>query len=504
MYEKLHSGWRDIYDSFSVQPGSFPQLIDNMGFKCSSSGKDFRNCGNSSRRYLRFSLGRDTKSFSFSVNISIEHPVVDDKFFNLYFGAQGQNDIRCLSLFENTASLLQGTSLEAIYYSKEFRLTFVFFERKLHILINNSPVYCRFFSNFSPEYVSFDTNILENVPLTIYNLELEAIADKQSSQFAERYKDILARRIQKYLDLNDFDRVAISLHAFEGVINELPLSLLEEIFEKNFGASGPFRKHLCDLVLSKLPSRLANRWLSQFSSPKLSPIVSVDNLTVSLPINPSMNSPFMRSSSRGKDEKILLNDLSFNAYQGDVVGILGKNGAGKSTLLKSLVSAMPISDGRICAKSKPFLLRPGAGMHGDLTGRENIIKTSLYLGYLPKEINALVDDIIDFSELSEHIDRPFKYYSDGMKSRLIFSLATAIPRDILMLDELLSAGDLSFQKKAMRRLEEYINQASVVFVVQHTFDFILSKCTKCLVLVDGAQEYFGDPSIATEIYKASL
>ena len=165
---------------------------------------------------------------------------------------------------------------------------------------------------------------------------------------------------------------------------------------------------------------------------------------------------------------------------------------------------MPISSGRIESVTKPILLRPGAGMVGELTGRQNIYKTGLYMDMTMREIDALIDDVIDFAELRDHIDRPFRYYSDGMRARLIFALATAVPRDILLLDELLSAGDASFQKKAVDRLESFMSRAKLVLVVQHTFDFVLSKCTKCLLLERGKPIYFGDPGIATELYKESL
>ena len=133
-----------------------------------------------------------------------------------------------------------------------------------------------------------------------------------------------------------------------------------------------------------------------------------------------------------------------------------------------------------------------------------MLKTGLYLGMLPSEMNELLDDIIEFSELRDHIDRPFKYYSDGMRARLIFAMATAVPREILLLDELLSAGDLGFQKKAMERLDNFLKRAKLVIVVQHTFDFVLSRCSKCLLLDNGKPVYFGDPSIATELYREML
>lgn len=238
--------------------------------------------------------------------------------------------------------------------------------------------------------------------------------------------------------------------------------------------------------------------------PRPDALLVVKDVTVKLQSNPaekSLKSLFVGAKST---PTTIINNLSFKAYSGDIVGIIGKNGAGKSTLLKSLVGAIPIAAGQIDAVKKPILLRPGAGMIGELTGRQNIYKTGLYMDMSIKEIDGLINDVIEFSELADHIDRPFKYYSDGMRARLIFALATAIPRDILLLDELLSAGDAGFQKKAVERLESFMSKAKLVLVVQHTFDFVLSRCTKCLLLEHGRTVYFGDPGIATEMYRESL
>lgn len=233
-------------------------------------------------------------------------------------------------------------------------------------------------------------------------------------------------------------------------------------------------------------------------------LLIVKDISVKLQSNPSEKSLKSLFVGVKSTPTTIVDNLSFKAYTGDIVGIIGKNGAGKSTLLKALVGAIPIVAGQIDAVKKPILLRPGAGMLGELTGRQNVYKTGLYMDMTIKEIDGLINDVIQFSELAEHIDRPFKYYSDGMRARLIFALATAIPRDILLLDELLSAGDAGFQKKAVERLESFMSKAKLVLVVQHTFDFVLSRCTKCLLLEHGRPVYFGDPGIATEMYRESL
>ncbi|QQR36220.1 ABC transporter ATP-binding protein [Devosia oryziradicis] len=276
---------------------------------------------------------------------------------------------------------------------------------------------------------------------------------------------------------------------------------LGNLIDSNRGKDRAYADH----VDAKLLERLEAKGASPHSPlPAPPPLLKVSDVTIKLLANPSdknLRSVFRRNKPVATT---ILDDLTFSAYSGDIVGIIGKNGAGKSTFLKALVGAIPIASGRIESVTKPILLRPGAGMVGELSGRQNIYKTGLYMDMSMKEIDDLIDDVIDFAELREHIDRPFRYYSDGMRARLIFALATAVPRDILLLDELLSAGDASFQRKAVNRLEAFMSRAKLVLVVQHTFDFVLSRCTKCLLLERGVPVYFGDPGVATELYKESL
>lgn len=300
------------------------------------------------------------------------------------------------------------------------------------------------------------------------------------------------------------DRLSRWLYAFAGLDAPLTYETYRLALAANLKEPLGYRDFLTDALIEKLPKDLQQNALSDLTGEEPPAVLIVENVTVAIASNPSLHASLGHLFRRSPQKITLLEDINFRAYGGDIVGIIGKNGAGKTTFLKTLVAAMPLSKGRISVDGRPILLRPGAGMQGDLTGRENILKTGLYMGFLPGEMNELMDEIIEFAELEEHIDRPFRYYSDGMRARLVFSLATAIPRDILLLDELLSAGDMGFQRKAMKRLDDFIARAKLVFVVQHTFDFVLSRCTKCLLLEHGRPVYFGDPAIATELYKESL
>lgn len=256
-------------------------------------------------------------------------------------------------------------------------------------------------------------------------------------------------------------------------------------------------------VLASLSERLGPGADPDIVTPQ-EPVVEVSAIDIELAANAGRKSVADLMLGRKKATLKVLDGISFEAYRGDVIGIIGKNGAGKSTLLRAIIGAVPISKGRIGVRGHPVLLRPGAGMQTELTGRENIMQAGLYMGLTPKGVRAIVDDVIDFSELGAHIDRPYQYYSDGMRARLVFALATSISPEILMLDELLGAGDIGFQEKAARRLDNFIRKAHVVFVVQHGLDFVMTRCTKCLYIKGGRQAYFGDPRIAAEMYQSDL
>lgn len=310
--------------------------------------------------------------------------------------------------------------------------------------------------------------------------------------------------IQAFSIKGSLQQLSKLLYAFAGLDACLSYESYMLALKANLKEPLGYRDYLTDALIEKLPKKLQQNALTQLIRKEPQAVILVENVTVSIASNPSLHASLGHLIGRSSQKMTLLENINFRAYRGDIVGIIGKNGAGKTTFLKTLVAAMPLSKGQISVDGRPILLRPGAGMQSDLTGRENILKTGLYMGFLPRELNELMDEIIEFAELKEHIDRPFRYYSDGMRARLVFSLATAIPRDILLLDELLSAGDMGFQRKAMKRLDAFIARAKLVFVVQHTFDFVLSRCTKCLLLEHGRPVYFGDPVIATELYKESL
>ena len=183
-----------------------------------------------------------------------------------------------------------------------------------------------------------------------------------------------------------------------------------------------------------------------------------------------------------------LKDLNFEIKKGDRVGIIGHNGAGKSTLLKLLSQITSPTEGNIKINGRiASLLEVGTGFHPELTGRENIFMNGAILGMTHAEIDSKVDQIIEFSEIGEHIDTPVKRYSSGMYVRLAFAVAAHLDSEILIADEVLAVGDAAFQKKALGKMNELSSgQGRTVLFVSHNMAQVKNLCNKGIVLEHGA------------------
>ena len=197
-------------------------------------------------------------------------------------------------------------------------------------------------------------------------------------------------------------------------------------------------------------------------------------------------------ASKGTSEYVwALRDIDFKVEQGDVVGIIGKNGAGKSTLLKLLSRVTGPTTGTIRAHGRiGSLLEVGTGFHGEMTGRENIFMNGAILGMTRNEIQAKLDEIIDFSGCERYIDTPVKRYSSGMTVRLGFAVAAFLEPEILVVDEVLAVGDAEFQKKAIGKMKDVSQgQGRTVLFVSHNMGSIRSLCTSGVMLEKGTMKY---------------
>lgn len=184
--------------------------------------------------------------------------------------------------------------------------------------------------------------------------------------------------------------------------------------------------------------------------------------------------------------------VSFTLDKGDMLGIIGTNGAGKSTLLKAVSGIMEPTRGSVYREGTiAALLELGSGFDGDLTVRENTYLRGAMLGYTRKFMDETYDQIIQFAELRDFENRPFKQLSSGMKSRLAFSIASLVQPDILILDEVLSVGDGSFRKKSEAKMKEIIGGGATTILVSHTIEQVYGMCNKVLWLHKGRQIRFG-------------
>lgn len=202
---------------------------------------------------------------------------------------------------------------------------------------------------------------------------------------------------------------------------------------------------------------------------------------------------------------LAVKNVSFELYEGDMLGIIGSNGAGKSTLLKAVTGVMVPTSGTIERNGRiSALLELASGFDGDLTIKENAYLRGAMLGYTKKFMKEAYDQIIEFAELKDFEERPFKQLSSGMQSRLAFSIASLVQPEILILDEVLSVGDGAFQEKSANKMMEIIHSGAVTILVSHSIQQIESLCTKVLWLNHGEMVALGDTKGICEMYESFL
>jgi ABC-2 type transport system ATP-binding protein len=194
-----------------------------------------------------------------------------------------------------------------------------------------------------------------------------------------------------------------------------------------------------------------------------------------------------------------LDDISFTLEQGDSIGVMGLNGSGKSTLLKLLSGVMSPDDGKVWTRGRiAGLIEVGAGLHPDLSGRENIYLSGAILGMSEAEINRKFDAIVDFSEMEKFLDSEVRHYSSGMFMRLAFAVAIQTDCDIFLMDEMLAVGDQPFKRKCLRRIDELKEEGHTMVFVSHSPRQVMRVCERGLVLQAGKMVFEGSAAEAVK------
>jgi lipopolysaccharide transport system ATP-binding protein len=206
-----------------------------------------------------------------------------------------------------------------------------------------------------------------------------------------------------------------------------------------------------------------------------------------------------------KTEFWALEDINFSLSKGESLGIIGLNGSGKSTLLRMITGIYPPDSGRIFIKGEvSSLIAVGAGFHPHMTGRENIYLNGAILGMSKKEINDRFNDIVDFADIAEFMDAPVSTYSSGMYVRLGFAIAIHSDPDIMLIDEVLSVGDLSFQNKCLRKINDLKRNNKSIIFVSHAMDSVRLVCDRIILLDHGKMIFNGNTDDAIMLYNSRV
>jgi teichoic acid transport system ATP-binding protein len=218
--------------------------------------------------------------------------------------------------------------------------------------------------------------------------------------------------------------------------------------------------------------------------------------------------PTLRRSlgrQRATEEVVALNHVSFTVNRGEAFGVIGRNGAGKSTLLRCVAGTLRPNGGKAVVHGKTStLLQLGVGFIPELTGRRNVFLGGLAAGMRKHEIEERFDEIVEYAELEDAIDRPMKTYSAGMFSRLAFSVAINLDPDVLLLDEILAVGDASFQEKSMQAMRDLLERAGTILFVSHSLGSVEEFCDRAIWLERGEMAAMGNASKVVQAYRESV
>ncbi|MFE2499772.1 ABC transporter ATP-binding protein [Streptomyces scopuliridis] len=252
----------------------------------------------------------------------------------------------------------------------------------------------------------------------------------------------------------------------------------------------------------------------RLSAPERVPTVVVDGVHITYTVHgtkggrgsatSALSRIVSRRSAPGAREVHAVKGVSFAAYKGEAIGLIGSNGSGKSTLLKAIAGLLPPSRGQVFTRGQPSLLGVNAALMSDLTGERNVILGGLAMGMSREQVRTRYDDIVEFSGINEKgdfISLPMRTYSSGMGARLRFSIAAAKSHDVLLIDEALSTGDARFQRRSQERITELRAEAGTVFLVSHSNKSILETCDRALWLESGTLRMDGPAGDVVAAYE---
>ena len=217
----------------------------------------------------------------------------------------------------------------------------------------------------------------------------------------------------------------------------------------------------------------------------------------------SIKKMFLRGKKLNKEEFHAVKNVSFSVPKGEIWGIIGKNGSGKSTMLRAIAGIFSANSGEIDLHGHSVsLLSIGVGFNKKNTGRENIMLSGILLGFSKEYILEKMDEIIEFSELGDFIDKPVRTYSSGMYSKLAFSVTAVLETEIMLIDEVLSVGDEHFRKKSLKKMKSLINDSNrTVVIVSHSIATLRELCTKVMWMHNGEIQMIGEAGIVLKKYK---
>lgn len=244
-------------------------------------------------------------------------------------------------------------------------------------------------------------------------------------------------------------------------------------------------------------------------------MIKLDNVSMKFNLgiekNNSFKETFIRffqfNKNKNKTEDFwALKDISFEIKKGEVVGLIGSNGAGKSTMLKIVSGVMKPTKGKVITNGVVSpMIELGAGFDPELTARENIYLNGAILGYSKKFIDEKFEEIVEFSELRDFLDVPIKNFSSGMTAKLAFSISTIVEPEILIVDEILSVGDIKFQAKSKKKMMKMIKGGTTVLYVSHTLQSIRDLCTKVIWIEHGKMVMMGETKeVCDKYYKEQM